>query len=157
MPRKLRHQFTGPRSMLRIERILAALIDNPMTARELSAKLFMSYATATLYLAHLQTNPRRVRIASYRPPEGQGRPSPVYALGRNKNAVEVALSGAEKRSKYKAQRDADPELRNAYLSKRRARDWRARRAAGRKPRETKDPLQRWVGISKLSASVITSE
>lgn len=142
--RKERHQFTGPRSAARIERILKALEGGQMTARHLAGKLFMAYATATMYLAHLQDTPRRVRIAAYEPPEDRGRHTPVYALGSARDAVEPVLTAKQKRARAKAKRRADPDVRDRYLALRRSSGWRSRRAAGVAPRVPVDPLTTWI-------------
>lgn len=131
--------FTSPRAALRIERILAALI-NPMTPQQLAAKLHMSHASAKLYLAHLKLHPRRVRVASWLS-EGKGRHSRVYALGSGRDAPEPPrMTQAQSRKKQQAIRNADPDKRRAFLANRRAKDWKLRRAKGIGPKAPRDPL-----------------
>jgi hypothetical protein len=80
----MKSTFTSTLAARAIERILAALKVNRMTARQLAVEICMSVSSAQLYLAYLQKAPRRVRICGFEP--GAGLSPPIYSLGTMPNA-----------------------------------------------------------------------
>jgi hypothetical protein len=115
--------FTSPRAEYQIGRILAALKVNPMTRAELCADLHLSVGAVCSYLGHLMSEPRRVRIAPYRPT--QGRYSPVYALGSTADAIEPSR---KTRTQYYRRLQRDKSRHELHLARRRA-DAAAKKAA----------------------------
>lgn len=119
--------FLELRSIANIERLLAALASRRMTARELADHLCMCKSNVIRYLKHLQSEPRKVRIFSYR--YSSGRYAPVYGCGHAPDAL--APTKAPPKLKYARARaaiTADPEKFDLFLAKRRACE-RADRAA----------------------------
>lgn len=77
------------------KRILEALAATPMTAHQLSEKLFLSRHRAQVHLKRLMKRPhRRVRIAAYEVGCGSGRPKHVYALGGTNDVTITAYQQA---------------------------------------------------------------
>jgi predicted ArsR family transcriptional regulator len=79
-----------PRREYQRGRILAALKDGPLTAKQLGEKVHLSRSGITIYLSAMQEEtPRLVRIVGYFPsPTGQ-RPAPMYGLGSKPDAKYV--------------------------------------------------------------------
>lgn len=85
MPRAA--NIPDPRSAYQRGRIVGALADGPLTARQLAAKLHLSLSGVTLHLAAMRSSkPRQVRIAGYEPNPHSQRPAPKYGLGSNADA-----------------------------------------------------------------------
>lgn len=80
----MKSTFASPLATRAIERILAALKANRMTARQLAAETCLSISSVQKYLGHLQKAPRRVRICGFEPAPGLS--PPIYALGTAPNA-----------------------------------------------------------------------
>lgn len=78
------HTFTTPKAAAKIERILAALKQQPMTRDELQCLLGISKPTMRRYIAHLRAEPRRIFVKRWL--RTMGLPAPVYALGSRKDA-----------------------------------------------------------------------
>ena len=123
--------FTTPRAEARIARMLAVLAEQPMSRPQIQDALFMSKSTAYLYLNFLQAAPRRVYIVRYDPPETVGRHTPVYALGRKRDAVEPPRVPKSKRWR---EMKADSLAHAMHLA--------ARRRRAIKPRQ--DELHAWI-------------
>lgn len=85
MPRAV--NIPDPRSAFQRGRIVGALADGPLTARQLAAKLHLSLSGVTLHLSAMRTSkPRQVRIAGYAQNPNSQRPAPRYGLGSNADA-----------------------------------------------------------------------
>lgn len=106
--------FTSPRAAYQIARILAALAGDGMTRERLCATLHLSTGTICYYLAHLMSEPRRVRIRGWMPTDG--RAAPVYGLGSAKDAPEPPRKS--KARKF-MEMMADPVRHERHLARRR--------------------------------------
>lgn len=115
--------FATTRSLRAIERITWRLSITPMTADDLAEKVCLSLSSVQNYLAHLQQEPRRVRIQGYEP--GIGPTAPIYALGSAPDAQRRKKMTAADR--FKALK-ADPEKYQRTLALRRLSSLRRRAA-----------------------------
>lgn len=118
--------FATARSLRAIDRISRQLSITPMTADGLTKKVCLSLSSVQKYLAHLQQEPRRVRIRGYEP--GIGPTAPIYALGSAPDAKRRKKMSAVDR--FKALK-ADPEKYQRALALRRL--CRLRRRAAKAP------------------------
>lgn len=90
------HTFTSPKAQAKIERILHALDNLPMTRDELQCLLGVAKPTMRRYLTYLRSEPKRVYIKRWRS-SGSGRFSPIYAAGNLPDKPEpVGMSRRER-------------------------------------------------------------
>ena len=78
------HTFATQKAAAKIERILSALENQPMTRDELQCLLGVAKPTMRRYIEHLRAEPRRIHIKRWLRTPGQF--APVYALGTRKDA-----------------------------------------------------------------------
>lgn len=98
----------------RIKRMVALLRKEPMTAQQIADALHCHKATANLYLQHLRTNPRRVRVSAYTLIGNKY--IPVYAIGKEPDARRQKMTHREKWAKLKSR----PEQYEKTMVRRRA-------------------------------------
>jgi predicted ArsR family transcriptional regulator len=82
-------QYRGERQ---IARILAAVANEPMTARELAAHVNLHVSSVLIYTQRLMAEPRQLRVAAYAPCS-RGKPAPMYGPG---DAPDVDYIGTRK-------------------------------------------------------------
>jgi hypothetical protein len=117
-----------PLTIFRIGTIQFALLDKPMTTRDLAAAVFLSPATVIHYIQFLRAE-RCVRISRWdRPKVGRQAPVAVYAWGAGPDAPQPEhWNGTQRQAALRKRIKADPERYEISLAKNRA--WkRAKRA-----------------------------
>lgn len=72
------------RSDRQIERILAAIADAPMTAKQLADQISVTVSCILIYTKRLMAEPRQIHIAGHAP-SPKGKPSPLYGPGDRPN------------------------------------------------------------------------
>lgn len=88
MPRAINNP--DPRREYQRGRILNALKDGPLTAKQLGERLYLSRSGITIHLSDMKAEtPRLVRIAGYYPSSSGQRAAPMYGLGSKPDAKYV--------------------------------------------------------------------
>lgn len=72
--------FQFERTERQLQRVLAALVDEPMTSLELSRALFTSLSSISTYKRLLLAEPKRIYVSGYAS-DGSMRPGAVYSVG----------------------------------------------------------------------------
>lgn len=109
MTRKPNHTFDSSNTRHTMARLLAAL-ETPQGTEQLRTTLHMSERSLRLYLAHLRSAPRRVRVAGYVPAKFGY--SMLFALGSEADAPRPKpLTETQRNAKRNKKVKADPELR----------------------------------------------
>jgi hypothetical protein len=128
--------LTSPQAAMRLDRIREVLRSQQLTAAQLAAEIHISKRWVHPYIAHLHAA-GEIHVCRWKVHSGGGDLSAVFTGGPGRDAVRPpARDEATKAREYRARVNADPDRRDAYLAKKRAKAWQPKR----------DPLAAWIPV-----------
>lgn len=118
--------LTSPRAQLRLDRIREVFKTKRLTALQLAAEIHISKRWVHPYIAQLHSA-GEIHICEWLVHEGGGDLSAVYAGGPGRDVPKPAgRDGVTKAREYRARINADPDKRDVYLAKKRAKYYAAK-------------------------------
>lgn len=121
----VRCTYESERGISRLKRIIDALKEAPMTAGQLSEKLFMSQTTAHEAMRHLHGVKKSVHIKGWEITDFHKKP--IFAAGSGTDEPKPKkLERPEARRRQLQRLKADPERYELHMARRKAREWKPR-------------------------------